>query len=287
MAQNNKELNSTSKEIFDARNQLNDLSGKEWLKHTKSFFISEKCADDKDAFGHPAPFLIKDIEKLIEMFTKKGMVVLDPFMGSGTTAIAAFNLKRKSIGIDLSEEYFQLALSRFEKKQMTNEDFQYIVGDSLIETLNINEVDYIVTSPPYHNILKNDSKGLRKDSSEKGFRSGSRVGVEYYSDKENDLGNQASYGDFLNLFSQIMQNCYNKLRNKKYCSIVISDFTVEKKEICVQADIVKIMESIGFKFVGTTILLQDNKPLYPFGYPYAYKINHMHQNIITFLKEGK
>ena len=56
-------------EKYDDRNQLNDLSGKEWLKHTKSFYVSEKCADDKDAFGHPAPFLIKDIEKLIEMFT--------------------------------------------------------------------------------------------------------------------------------------------------------------------------------------------------------------------------
>ena len=82
-----------------------------------------------------------------------------------------------------------------------------------------------------------------------------------------------------------MKNAYVKLRNKKYCSIIISDFTVEKKEVCVQADIVRVMEQIGYKFVGTTILLQDNKPLYPFGYPYAYKINHMHQNIITFRKE--
>lgn len=272
-------------EKYDDRNQLNDLSGKEWLKHTKSFYISEKCADDKDAFGHPAPFLIKDIEKLIEMFTKRNMTVLDPFMGSGTTAIAAFNLGRKSIGIDLSEEYYQLALSRFNKKGMTIDDYMYFIGDSLIETLNIPEVDYIVTSPPYHNILKNDSKGLRKDSSEKGFRSGSRMGVEYYSDKENDLGNQATYEEFLSLFSQIMTNCFNKLKNKKYCSIIISDFTIDKQEVCVQADIVELMGKIGFKFVGTTILLQDNKPLYPFGYPYAYKINHMHQNIITFRKE--
>lgn len=36
------------------RNQLNDLTGKEWLLLTKSFWSSEKCADDKDAFGHPA-----------------------------------------------------------------------------------------------------------------------------------------------------------------------------------------------------------------------------------------
>lgn len=272
-------------EKYDDRNQLNDLSGKEWLKHTKSFYVSEKCADDKDAFGHPAPFLIKDIEKLIEMFTKKGMTVLDPFMGSGTTAIASFNLGRKSIGIDLSEEYKVLALTRFEKKGMKEQDYKYILGDSLIETLKLPEVEYIVTSPPYHNILKNDSKGLRKDVSEKGYRSGSRVGVEYYSDKENDLGNQNSYEEFLALFYKIMSNCYNVLKNKKYCSIIISDFTIDKKEVCVQADIVELMEKIGFVFVGTTILLQDNKPLYPFGYPYAYKINHMHQNIITFRKE--
>lgn len=272
-------------EKYDERNQLNDLTGKEWLKHTKSFYMSEKCADDKDAFGHPAPFLIKDIEKLIEMFTKKGMTVLDPFMGSGTTAIASFNLGRKSIGIDLSEEYRELALTRFEKKGMKECDYKYILGDSLIETLKLPEVEYIVTSPPYHNILKNDSKGLRKDASEKGYRSGSRVGVEYYSDKENDLGNQNSYKEFLELFSKIMSNCYTVLKNRKYCSIVISDFTIDKKEVCVQADIVELMGKIGFVFVGTTILLQDSKPLYPFGYPYAYKINHMHQNIITFRKE--
>lgn len=277
---------SDNKERFDPRNTLNDLSGKEWLKHTKSFYLSEKCADDKDAFNHPAPFLIKDIERLIEMFTKKRMIVLDPFMGSGTTAIAAYNLKRRSIGIDLNESYHQLALYRFSKKGMIgNIDYQYIVGDSLIEIDRLGNVDYIVTSPPYHNILKNDSKGLRKDSSEKGYRSGSRTGVEYYSDLENDLGNQETYKDFLDLFSKIMSKCFVKLNSKKYCSIVISDFTVNKKEICVQADVVNLMEKIGFKFVGTTILLQDNKPLYPFGYPYAYKINHMHQNIITFRKE--
>ena len=271
---------------YDERNKLNDLTGKEWLLMTKSFLFSEKCADDKDAFRHPAPFLIKDIEKFIKMFTKKGMIVLDPFMGSGTTAIAAFNCGRKSIGIDLSEEYKSLAFERFAKKNMKeNTDFEYILGDSLEETKKISEVDFIITSPPYHNILKNDSKGIREDKSDRGYRSGSRTGVEYYSELENDLGNQDTYEDFLVLFQKIMKNCYLKLKNKRYCSIVISDFTVDKKEVCVQADIVRIMEEAGFVFVGTIALLQDNKPLYPFGYPFAFKINHMHQNIICFRKD--
>ena len=59
---------------------------------------------------------------------------------------------------------------------------------------------------------------------------------------------------------------------------------MNKKEVCVQADIVRIMTEIGYEFSGTTVLLQPVKPLYPFGYPYAYKINHHHQNIITFRK---
>jgi DNA modification methylase len=88
---------------YDKRNRLNDLTGKEWLQLSKSVWISQRCAEDKDAFKHPAPFLIKDISKLIRLFTKKGDLVLDPFMGSGTTLIASSLEGRKSIGIDLNK----------------------------------------------------------------------------------------------------------------------------------------------------------------------------------------
>lgn len=269
---------------YDPRNQLNDLTGKEWLLLTKSFWISEKCADDKAAFAHPAPFLIKDIEKLISFFTKKGMRVLDPFMGSGTTAIAAYNLGRLGVGMDLSETYKTLALKRFHDKGMTSDDYVYQIGDSTKDLLKFEAVDYIVTSPPYHNILRNKSKGIRNDNSQKGFRNGSRQGIEYYSDLPSDLGNQETYSEFLLLLTSVMKNCYTLLADRKYCSIIMSDFTVDRKEVCVQSDIVTLMESVGFEFVGTTVLLQDNKPLYPFGYPYSYKINHMHQNIMNFRK---
>lgn len=266
---------------YDERNTLNDLDGRSWLLLTKSFWTSETSSEDKAAFRHPAPFMIKDIEKLISLFTKKGMTVLDPFAGSGTTLIAAHHLGRRGIGIDLNEEYQQLYHERIADN--TN-DCQYIVGDSLKVLDNIEAIDYIVTSPPYHNILRNNSKGTRNNSG-KNYRMSARDGVEYYSDSENDLGNFDKYEDFLNALKNIMAKAYLCLRNKKYASIIISDFTVDKKEICVQADIVRLMQEVGFHFVGTTILMQTVKPLYPFGYPYAYKINHHHQNIINFRKE--
>lgn len=271
---------------YDKRNKLNDLTGKEWLKLTKSFWISEKCKDDKFAYKHPAPYLIKDTQKLISLFTKSGMKVLDPFIGSGTTIVAATNINRYGIGIDLSEEYINLSKERFLSKAISDEMYELHLGNSLqiLDNFDSDYFDYIVTSPPYHNILKNTASGIRSDNSSKGYRNGTRQGVEFYSNKSEDLGNQETFDDFMQLLSNIMKKCYKKLKNGKYCSIIISDFTVNKKEVCVQSHVVEMMEKIGFEFVGTIALLQDNKPLYPFGYPFAYKINHHHQNIINFRK---
>lgn len=64
---------------------------------------------------HPAPFPIALPEKIISSTDAK--VVLDPFVGSGTTAIAAKQLNRDYIGIDISEKYCQMAMDRLQKVQ--------------------------------------------------------------------------------------------------------------------------------------------------------------------------
>ena len=270
------------KSKVDKRNKLNNLNGKDWIKSTKSYWISEKCVDDKIALKHPAPFMVKDIIKLVSFFTKKKQIVLDPFNGTGTTLLACCRTGRKGIGIDLNKNYNNLAKKRL-KDQPNYKDQKIIFGNSLNKIKNIEgEINYCVTSPPYHNILRNKGNGIRevKDN----YRKGARTGVEYYSENKNDLGNQKSYQNFLDLFEKIMSEVFLKLKNRSYTSIIISDFTVNKKEKNVQGDVVNLMQNIGFDFVGTTVLLQETKPLYPFGYPYSYVINHHHQNIINFRK---
>ena len=270
------------KSLVDKRNKLNNLNGKDWIKSTKSYWISEKCVDDKIALKHPAPFMVKDIIKLVSFFTKKKQIVLDPFNGTGTTLLACCRTGRKGIGIDLNKNYNDLAKKRL-KDQPNYKDQKIIFGNSLNKIKNIEgEINYCVTSPPYHNILRNKGNGIRdvKDN----YRKGARTGIEYYSENKNDLGNQKSYQNFLDLFEKIMSEVFLKLKNRSYTSIIISDFTVNKKEKNVQVDVVTLMQNIGFDFVGTTVLLQETKPLYPFGYPYSYVINHHHQNIINFRK---
>jgi len=270
------------KPVYDKRNRLNNLSGTEWIKLTKSYWISEKCLEDKIAFQHPAPFLVKDVAKLISFFTKKNQTVLDPFSGSGTTLLACCQLNRNGFGIDLNKKYSGIAKSRI-KNHSNFKKQKIIIGDSLkkIEAIE-GEINYCVTSPPYHNILKNNGQGIRSVKDK--HRQGARQGIDYYSEKKNDLGNQKNYKNFLILFEKIMEKVFNKLSNKAYTSIIISDFTINKKETNVHGHIIELMEKIGFAFVGTTILLQESKPLYPFGYPYSYVINHHHQNIINFRK---
>ena len=275
-------MKKIKKEIFDKRNKLNNLSGKEWIKLTKSYWISEKSREDKVAFKHPAPFLVKDITKLISFFTKKNQIVIDPFSGSGTTLLACCHLNRKGIGIDLDKNYSSIAKSRI-KAHKNFKNQKIIIGDSLKKIEQINDkFNYCVTSPPYHNILKNNGQGIRVEKDK--YRQGARKGIDYYSEKKNDLGNQKSYQDFLLLFQKIMEKIFNKLESKSYTSIIVSDFTINKKETNVHGHIINLMEKIGFIFVGTTILLQESKPLYPFGYPYSFVINHHHQNIINFRK---
>jgi len=272
-----------TKPKYDKRNTLNDLTGRDWLLLTKSVWISEKCADDKFAFQHPAPFLINDIKKLVRFFTKKNMVVLDPFCGSGTTLVASAQENRKGVGIDLSRKYCQMSRKRLQDLKLKKYQ-QVVCGDSLKKISQIKgKIDYCVTSPPYHNILRHNGGGLR-EAKDKDVRNGARLGVEYYSNDKRDLGNQTQYKDFLKLLKSVMAEVYKKLRDKKYCSIIISDFTVNKKETNASGDVIRLMEDIGFGFEGMVVLVQDNKPLYPFGYPFAYKMNHHHQYILNFRK---
>ncbi len=62
--------------------------------------------------GHPAPFPVNLVERLINLYTFEGDVVLDPFMGSGSTALAAVKTGRFFVGYEISQEYIKLAHKR-------------------------------------------------------------------------------------------------------------------------------------------------------------------------------
>ncbi|MBF2754097.1 MAG: site-specific DNA-methyltransferase [Gammaproteobacteria bacterium AqS3] len=87
-----------------------DIEGEEFKNWTHGIwdFRSEVASN----IGHPAPFPYELPKRLIKLFSFKEDIVLDPFMGSGTTALAAGALGRKYIGIEKEKEYINLARNR-------------------------------------------------------------------------------------------------------------------------------------------------------------------------------
>jgi len=92
---------------------INCMTAKEWLKSqigVWQFFYEGR--DIRNKTIHPATFPISLAKKVIELFTHQGELVLDPFVGSGTTLIAANDVNRNSVGFDLQAAYVELMGNR-------------------------------------------------------------------------------------------------------------------------------------------------------------------------------
>ncbi len=93
--------------------QINCMTPREWvLSQIGVWRFKYQKNDIRDKKIHPAMFPIDLPKKCIELFTHKGELVLDPFSGAATTAVAAKELSRNSVGFDLKEEYPELGRER-------------------------------------------------------------------------------------------------------------------------------------------------------------------------------
>lgn len=88
----------------------NTITKDQFMEWTKSIWTMN--AESARRIGHPAPFPEELPYRLIQLYSFKGDIVLDPFMGSGTTAVSAIKSDRKFVGYDISNEYIALAQKR-------------------------------------------------------------------------------------------------------------------------------------------------------------------------------
>ena len=157
--------------VVDARNNLNDLTGKDWLPQTKSFFYQKGLGANHPEAQieklHPAPYSFQDIGQLVNFFTKQGMNVLDPFGGVGSTAKACEVNGRICTSIELSPVWHELSIKRLETEvgEGSSKKHHFINGDSCEELLKIasESMDFMVTSPPYWGILNKQDQKVKKN----------------------------------------------------------------------------------------------------------------------------
>lgn len=279
----------------DKRNSLNDLNGTQWLPETKSFFyqkgLGAKHPHAQIERQHPAPFSFQDVEHLITFFTKKGMKVLDPFGGVGSTAKACEIDGRICTSIELQKKWNKLAIQRLETEvgKGTSKKHQFIQGDTRkeIKKFDNETFDFMITSPPYWSILNK-----KADYKVKKERIANNLATNYSNNDKLDLANISDYNTFLKiLVDDVFLECGRVLKLKKYMCIIVSDFRNKSEYVSFHSDLIQALNKknlVGggkLTLQGTKILIQNHKTLLPYGYPFAYVENIHHQYVLIFRKE--
>ena len=178
--------------------------------------------DIRDKKKHPATYPISLARKCIELFSHEGELVVDPFVGSGTTLVAARDANRNAVGFDLKHDYIRLCESRLQQQSLMTRTQQLAVqadARHIDQYLPDESISLLLTSPPYANLLNRK----RKNKSRRGdLRDNGQLGqVEQYSQDPDDLGTLSlKEYQVVNLFS-ITVPCYpGRQKSNRYSKVV-------------------------------------------------------------------
>jgi len=280
---------------------LNDLSGKEWIKFTRTWFVcdSPRYHANKPTELHPARYPEELVADFLRFFTKRGEFALDPFLGSGATLVACMEEGRNGAGIELSAHYVAMARKRLKNRADGRPRNFVIRGDSRRigspqfwarkrETLRqaglkfeggLPQFHFAMTSPPYWQMLRTSRGGVFSKHKQ---RAASGLDT-YYSDDPADLGNVATYEDFIEGTGAVFDSVFRCIRPGRYLVVVAQNQRAPSGEVKPMAwDLARRIEKGGFVFQGEKIWCQNTKPLGIWGYPKIFVPNYHHHYCLIF-----
>jgi DNA modification methylase len=250
---------------------INCLPAKEWLKSQLGVWrFTFEGRDIRDKNVHPATFPISLSKKVIELFTHQGELVLDPFVGSGTTLVAANDTNRNAVGFDLQKKYVDLCASRIKQSELFTSARQVAIQDdarNISTYLQPETVKLIWTSPPYANLLNR----ARKNKSRRNRDNGQLGKVEQYSQDPRDLGTMA-LEEYTQSMGDIFESLLPLLRHKAHCVINVPDMWWENQRITIHVSLIQELRKRGYELRNVIIWDRTNivNQIGIFGWPSNY-----------------
>jgi DNA modification methylase len=284
----------TSKPVT-RRNKLNELSGRDWIKFTKSWFVHRPEPRGDRKIRHPASFPESLVREFVSFFTKTGDLVVDPFLGTGSTLLAALETGRSGIGFEIVKKYADISRERVRDllaqngprgKRIARESSwtRIVSADSsrlskLWTQRGFPPADYCITSPPYWNQLRK-SHMRQKGRVEKGLDT-------VYSDDPSEIGNIEDYHDFLKALKLTFSEVYKVMRPKGYLTIITNNVFSDGRMYPLAFDTVSTLSQGPFAWTpkDEKVWCQDDKTLLPLGVFNAWVGNRHHQYCLIFRKE--
>lgn len=252
-------------------NNLNCLTAKEWLKSQIGVWqFNYESRDVRDKNIHPATFPISLAKKVIGLFTHQGELVVDPFVGSGTTLVAANDLGRNAVGFDLQESYIELSKQRILAQNLFNKSQQLAIKEdarNISKHLKPETVSLIWTSPPYANLLNRE----RKNKSRRNRDNGQLGKVEQYSQDKRDLGTM-SLEDYTKTMGDVYEKLLPLLKPKAHCVINVPDMWWENQRITIHVALIEELRKRGYELRNVIIWDRTNivNGIGIFGWPSNY-----------------
>lgn len=287
-----------------ARYRCNVLDGRRWLQNSISVWSDIRKSKEETRLKHPASFPVELVERLIESFLPAGPhQVLDPFAGTGSTLVAAQNLGKQGIGLELSPEYCEIARRRL-LSEMGNRDEKLVataaeslsgftlprVNESesslsprwvlhetsvtrLAEYVSPASIDLCITSPPYWNILTEQ-------------RTAARTEVRNYGNRDLDLGTIADYGDFLSALASVFSSVLTVLKPGAHCCVIVMDLRKKNRFYPLHSDLASRLVEVGYVLDDIIIWNRqaDYNNLRPLGFPSVFRINKVHEFVLLLQK---
>ena len=244
-------------------NHLNCLTAKEWLKSQLGVWqFTYEGRDVRDKSVHPAAFPISLARRTIELFTHEGELVLDPFVGSGTTLVAAQDSNRNAVGFDLQRDYIELCEERLKQQTFLGDSIQPTVSTQtaiqddarlISQYLTPDTVSLIMTSPPYANLLNRK----RTNKSRRHRKNDQYQKVEQYSQDRRDLGTMP-LDEYRRAMGDIYELLLPLLRPGAHCVINVPDMWWENERVTIHIAVVEALRDVGYEFRNTIIWDRTN-----------------------------
>jgi DNA modification methylase len=253
---------------------INCLTAKEWITSQLGVWkFSYESRDIRNKKAHPATFPIALAKKCISLFTHEGELVLEPFMGSGTTLVAAQDLNRNAVGFDLNEEYTELSRTRLlidsPGNGQTSQIAQCEDARNIPAYIQPNAVGLILTSPPYANLLNRPrlNKSRRSDQRD----NDQYLKVEQYSQDPRDLGTM-NVDKYQQAMAEIFEGMLPLLREKGHCVVNVPDMWMENHRVTIHMSVVDALREVGYELRNIIIWDRTNivNRIGIFGWPSNY-----------------
>lgn len=270
---------------------FNGLTAREWTLLSRNVWNDVSSPRQARHLAHGAVFPVKLAERLIRIYSKRGNLILDPFVGVGSTCIAAMQLGRRSVGIELNPEFHAMARQWLDDENCQGEhEWQptLINGDAreMRQWIAPESVQATITSPPYADFIARSVRDRQRTHKKSKIVLENNSRAKVYSGDARDFGN-LPYAQFLTQCTELFTSLLEVTASGGYAVWIVKDYRLPPHVpyVPMHSDLAAAAQSAGWMWHDLIVWDQnEQRSLVLLGYPSRFYSNQNCSFIVVLRK---